>query len=420
MKRRVKFANGLTVVSMVALLVLSGAIRATANDDKIDPTNTLLNQLTAAREKSVGLLWLLTGGNIPGSWISTRSILSTTDPKPTSDDILCSSTTQAECAPRPLSLLSARSVLGKCLSATEFSCIEAVRIGKSKESAQDATFISYIGKETVFEENKSLEIPRGSSVSRWKAADGEEYLVLSEMLTNNQSVSDSWKFQQSLFSLSVERIGQNASPVPPTYEVRGVPNSEFKTVAGSRPEVTYKQHLTDTYIEMTLRLPNSLSGWFTARIADGNVSSRAASASSSSYTIGGHVARVYVAGKVVPTGSLPAGFMEKSCGKDFSGSVTACGGMIGVSPVIKTYESWLPYIGDQALSTLNEWGVRAVSWSLNNCFKGGTGLAGLLATNAAIYDPVPPTWNESNKALDFTVSSPHIDENGTQAVGTYT
>ena len=56
----------------------------------------------------------------------------------------------------------------------------------------------------------------------------------------------------------------------------------------------------------------------------------------------------------------------------------------------------------------------------NSCFSGGTGIAGLLATNAAMYNGTPPVWSENRNSLDFTVASPHLDENGSQSVGTYT
>lgn len=390
-----------------------------ADDSKINPTDVMLGQLAANKEQTIGTLWQLSPSALPASTLVTYDVTDLNTATQSSDAVICTSIRGTECNPRPSSILTARSVLGVCASVTELSCIEEVRIGASKTSAQKATLTSLIDKETVFAEDADLGIPRGSSVGRWRAIDGNEFLVAAEVQSNFSSTGATWSPRQSLFTMFVEQIAPNSTPIAPTFEVRNLPGQQFKRQVSSRPDNVFRTLSRDTYIEVSLRLPNSLSGWFNARISDGTVTSKPASTSTTSYTIGGQVARVYVAGNVIRTSSLPDGFLSKWCHSMTSG-VMSCYGNLGISPLIKAYEAWVPHIGDKAFATLSEWSVRAVSWSLNDCFKGGTGMSGLLATNAAIYDPVPPQWNSKTKSLDFTVASPHVDENGLQATGTYT
>lgn len=410
------------VTSLAFFMILQsvGTPRLTlADDSKINPTDVMLGLLAANKEQTIGTLWQLSPSALPASTLVTYDVTDLNTATQSSDAVICTSIRGTECNSRPSSILTARSVLGVCASVTELSCIEEVRIGASKTSAQKATLTSLIDKETVFAEDADLGIPRGSSVGRWRAIDGNEFLVAAEVQSNFSSTGATWSPRQSLFTMFVEQIAPNSTPIAPTFEVRNLPGQQFKRQVSSRPDNVFRTLSRDTYIEVSLRLPNSLSGWFNARISDGTVTSKPASTSTTSYTIGGQVARVYVAGNVIRTSSLPDGFLSKWCHSMTSG-VTSCYGTLGISPLIKAYEAWVPHIGDKAFATLSEWSVRAVSWSLNECFKGGTGMAGLLATNAAIYDPVPPQWTSKTKSLDFTVASPHIDENGTQAVGTYT
>ena len=48
-----------------------------------------------------------------------------------------------------------------------------------------------------------------------------------------------------------------------------------------------------------------------------------------------------------------------------------------------------------------------------------TGFVGIVSTNAAVYDADPPVWDSLDGVLTYNVASPHLDENGAEAIGSY-
>jgi hypothetical protein len=83
----------------------------------------------------------------------------------------------------------------------------------------------------------------------------------------------------------------------------------------------------------------------------------------------------------------------------------------------------LPTIGDKATQTIQYWSYRALNtWQnpeIQKCTKSKDELGGVVTTNALTYGDGPPTFNSSTGSLEYRVASPHLEANGSVALGTY-
>jgi hypothetical protein len=97
---------------------------------------------------------------------------------------------------------------------------------------------------------------------------------------------------------------------------------------------------------------------------------------------------------------------------------------------INLFSLWIPFIKDKASATPKVWMYgsltpenlsQAVSGlnSAKDCVTKTTGLAGLVTTNATIYDGAMPTFNPAEGYLNYKVAAPHLSSDGSEFSGTY-
>ena len=55
---------------------------------------------------------------------------------------------------------------------------------------------------------------------------------------------------------------------------------------------------------------------------------------------------------------------------------------------------------------------------LEQCLKPNS-IAGVVMSNATVYQGEPPTWNSSDSTLDYKVAAPHLTPNGDEFLGIY-
>jgi hypothetical protein len=340
------------------------------------------------------------------------------------DWALCSSLNAIECAPGNEKWLSAWSILGTCQDAQESGCIDNVQASIGGSGFQDLTKIATLGAETVFGGDSSLGIPRASSPTKWEASDGTQYVLTSSTYRSFTSADNAWKSLGADFQLQIQRVSTTAVLQPSDPYIGPSPSNVGKhNIFGGGMDVSPLMFKPQTLFKVKVRLPNVLKGWFQARFKDGVVSSKALSATQTVYEISGEVAPVYIAGGAVPASALPSDFFTKL----YPGASYQVGGVLGpINPGQGTrsmdeYKAWEQYFSDTALQTSYQWNVRSTNWPISNaCFNSLTGVTGLLATNAAAYLGTPPSWNDKTGDLEYKVASPHLDENGVVASGSYT
>lgn len=333
------------------------------------------------------------------------------------DDVICTGIADPLCAPRPNSRLAALSTLGLCLSDAELGCIESVRLRIGSSSLADLEFISYAGPATAFDESVTNSVPRGSSLSRWRAQDGSDYIVSAVINSAFSSDGTSWKQMSRTFNLSVSRIARASTITTKTATTYADPlYAPYKIwVNSGLGGIQLVEFAPDTRVEVGVRLPNTINGWFTARLSGGTVAARPLSGNRTSYTFGGDATSTFVAGAASRSTTFPAGFIRETHGNDYKE-----GTIFQPTPdQIKTYDKYSPYLGDRALGSPTRWTISGTSWSTTGCFSAGSGIGAILGTNAAVYNGGAPTWNDKDKTLSFQVASPHYDDKGAVARGTY-
>ena len=92
----------------------------------------------------------------------------------------------------------------------------------------------------------------------------------------------------------------------------------------------------------------------------------------------------------------------------------------------KMYES-VPG-GVKTAASLSFWNIKN-NWSgydedpncaIESGIIGGNSFSGMVSSNATLYQPAPPIWDDTSKAFTFKVAAPHFDEFGKANKGFYT
>lgn len=419
-----RFLASLIATALLTMTAAPEMSRAESEIEQVAPTVLIQRRQQSLSSPGYGTWWDLALPTPPSSYVEFFETDSMGNKS--SDSILCAGFEDPLCAARPNTRMMSVAALGRCLDADDIACIEGIRLRVGTEEMADLEFISYLGPETAFAQSMSLNLPRGSSISRWRDKSGAEYGVIAS-ITSTLSVPSTgaaWGLAGQETIINVSRLASSACNCPYQFYIAPaqalkIPEYQHKVISnpnGSTPAIEFKP---STRIELSVRLPNTITGWFNGRIAAGTVTSRPLANSRTSYTFSADAANTYVAGGAFPASSAPSDFMTKVMGRPWE-APRSFGNAPGGIGVIDKYNQWAPYLGDKALVTQSRWTIRGTTWSTDSCFSGGKGISALLATNAAVYDGLPPAWDSRAKSLSFKVASPHYDDKGAVAIGNYT
>ena len=92
---------------------------------------------------------------------------------------------------------------------------------------------------------------------------------------------------------------------------------------------------------------------------------------------------------------------------------------------IQQFNKWIPYLGDKAQALQKRWSVGTIfsgqifnGKTLEQCLSSNEG-AGVVMSNATVYQGEPPAWNASDSTLDYKVAAPHYTPGGNEFLGVY-
>jgi hypothetical protein len=92
---------------------------------------------------------------------------------------------------------------------------------------------------------------------------------------------------------------------------------------------------------------------------------------------------------------------------------------------IQQFNKWIPYLGDKAQALQKRWSVGTIlsrqifnGKTLEQCLSSNE-IAGVVMSNATVYQGEPPTWNASDSTLDYKVAAPHYTPSGSEFLGVY-
>lgn len=179
----------------------------------------------------------------------------------------------------------------------------------------------------------------------------------------------------------------------------------------------------------TLRLTQSPTGWFHGRVQQPDVQITQIP-SGYRVTIEGTPVTVPTVGALRPYASLTVDEREGTAvDGGFSWGEQGPTGRRNViykpspdsSKALSLYNLWQPYLKDTASASPTVWTVRTLSTGGDaaSCFRQTDRFVGMVTTNAMIYAPGPPRFDELAQSLDYTVASPHLKSDGSVFKGTY-
>lgn len=331
---------------------------------------------------------------------------------PSRQSFICASLADSACEPTSPKSAWVQTVLGVCESPTEIGCIESVSYKNSELALEGLVLVS--PPQTIRNEDASLGIPRGSTMSLWEASDGTRYVVAPVVQSSIRTVNKSWEKPNSTLSVSIQRVKRDYVIPEGRAEIRmdspGRVGQPTLSIFGGNvaPTLDFRP---GTFFKIAVRVPRNVSGFFRGRIANAVVESSTPTPSSTTYVIQGEASPTYIAGAEASLddsnspahGQFPPGLYRS----------------LSSATMLEDYTRWKTYIGDRALTTRHYWQILTSDSNEQRCFESSKKINGLVSSNSAFYSSAAPVFNATTGTFDFKVASPHFDENGNVAVGKY-
>jgi hypothetical protein len=249
---------------------------------------------------------------------------------------------------------------------------------------------------------------------------GRQYMVTA-LTTGNYSRNESTKQISSSFTGGFYGLSMNVIPV-------GTGNGGQKILTEDRKPLTAYLFPDNVKVKTVLRMKpiiNKIQPWFQARTT------------SPEFQIDAEAGKITAIGSPVnvstATGTTPlstfngplsnfwggvAHLKSLQDARGYGTDMTENSGSIGIVDRFKKIQD---FIDAKAEGDSFLWGYESTPYiSPNNtaCFNGG-GVNGFMSTNATVYEPSPPTWDEESGSLDFAIAAPHLDSLGGEKIGTY-
>ena len=197
---------------------------------------------------------------------------------------------------------------------------------------------------------------------------------------------------------------------------------------------------TTITLKLKVRLSNEINGWIHGRLGNPEISLEPISTGGQTVTISASPLQVpiFAAGdnylKLPPAlqsayaekGGLSAGMWGTANANRAEGPIANRNARSEPFPYgtdsINELKLWLDYAGNKSLAAPTTWSLRTLDdremQSASPCFKQGSGLKGIVATNSTTYSDGPPEFVDGT--LSYQVASPHFLSDGATAFkGTY-
>lgn len=357
---------------------------------------------------------------------------------------------------------SFRAVLGPCSASRVVDCIESVSTSSGGAAAVAGTFSrhfpavganDYVG-------SASAGVPDGLPPGIWTLpgaphAFGSEYLVTAQIvgsMVNGDALKPGRSFFASILPVSIFQsecdVKYNGACMDAYFEEKnsfGGVNVKYGGVAADQdkgyrcanwgeggkctlhhafpPGITYS---------IKVRLRRAPTGWLHGRMQNPNASITTENGVTT-MVIDAEPTRVPVVSGFALWNDLPANLKEwwtKVCPPNCGGTrlsdpstvaPSERNSVMGAPPYSdKAFELlalFRDFVKDKAAALPGNWTVRTLSYGemmkAGECIKNATGVAGIVSTNSTLYGEGPPAFNLSTRSLDYKVSSPHYERDGT-------
>lgn len=382
---------------------------------------------------------------------------------------LCSSATAAPCD--SASRYDFRAVLGPCSSTVTVDCIESVSSVSTSGTATAGVFKEYFpaAAPNAYTGSPSEGVPSGKSPGMWTFSNlphafGSDYQVTVEvtgMKTNGDALKPLRTFFANITPVSIfqtncltQNNGNDGTCFDKYTESTGSDGKTKVNFAGiaADQDAGYRCHNwgengkcalkhafpADARFAIKVRLSTTPTGWLHGRMKNPKASINRAD-NVTTVSIEADPVKVPTVSKGALWASLPATIQQwytdncsNNCGTRIPESRTRPGPERNAISNPSAYSEaafsqlklWTEYIQDKATAIPSVWNVRTLGYSemtkAPKCISEGTGVTGIVATNATLYAEGPPAFDSATSSLNYKVASPHYEKNGTtEFKGTY-
>ena len=195
-----------------------------------------------------------------------------------------------------------------------------------------------------------------------------------------------------------------------------------------------------SFFSLKLRLNSNTHGWMHGRLANARINILNENSAGTEIEISGAPSRIPSVLAETTVDKLSDGIWGSVVG----GTVPANYGSVGYAPFLQvvasnrgtymmnTFKVMQPFMTDKAIAMPYIWSVRSVErgqvvaaagQKALDCLYANGGdkgkFLGFINTNATAYVSGPPTFNEQNQSLDYSVAAPHFAKDGSVFKGHY-
>ena len=416
------------IIALVLVAATAAGSATAAPGDAFDP-------LAIPALGNTHVMYVVEDGVIQnGSFIAIQPTAVSKIGETREDWLWCESLKDTVCDPKknPKNI-SGLSVYGPCESALQDNCVESLSMGKDPQNLIPAKLIRKTNSIT-FDPVPEYNYPGSSSISLWDVpgppnASGTTTYAIT-------ATSHLWFSREAFITTDFyaavtpyrEQTGNyrqtkiDPDPLAPPVRKYQWGSEQFCVFAEDGLCGIAQDFAPETYIELKVRIPKDVGGWFRGRIQEPTLDVASFSAKSNLITI--KAAPATVSRFAIPLTQANFTAQEKlwyeNMGRWGNDLITGTGPQAGVPkdsfPVIEYYRERLK---DTAVGSNTFWNVTTTSYGNgSSCLQDKTKILGVVTTNATAYDGSSPAFE--NGSLNYNVSGLHYAPDGkTEVIGTY-
>lgn len=366
---------------------------------------------------------------------------------------VCSSLQAKECTSPEIKVITFTSIFTQCLNEADTDCIESFGMKSADGQVVEGKFQRNWVPGPVFTGDKTKFLPTGYGPSTWTLTNSkginETYALNVGVNGNFDLARNPNKSRFDSFFATVQPIKeiQGAEFIGPVAKIvkRGSGDSQgwdtmfvekgCQIAEDGKCGYRLPFDLEKTVV-LKVRLSQPVQGWLHGRMRDANIVMKTAGDNSQVVEISAKPLSIPSVYGWVKWGDLPQkvknlypvgaggtsrGFSDFTTTDLFSRTLLTKSMVAGES-AINEMNLWLPLLKDKAAAMRTFWVAQTISGELpldsKNCVS-GKGFTGVIGTNAVVYSDGPPTFDQAEQSLNYTVGASHFDSKGDLFKGYY-
>lgn len=374
---------------------------------------------------------------------------------------VCKSLTDSACAGAEYFSVSA--TLGPCRDALQVNCIDSLSARKEDGTVEKATFVSFVSDDEslYWKGDEANFIPDSKVESIWNfptiTHSGGKDFLLNSVLGGSYTpqLIPNWTYSITMLQ-PVSKILDSQSERPRAFGNDRLDFMSPEAISSKQPwagaqrgglskncaanidGACFRREPFPSGISFSvaIRTNSQVGSWIHGRMKTPEVSMRQ-NGNSWLTTVGGQPTEVPVVAewfdKEEDKKSILSAYSSAAPSTTGVGSTGVAQFFTNYtfdSTAINRLSAVRPFIKDTASANPKIWAFETIpplklSYDLSvlggrgGCVRNATGLAGVVTTNATVYDGSIPIFDEKTQTLNYLVSAPHYSASGSEFLGTY-